>query len=73
VEVEAPKEEGEERFEKAFVAKRKRRYGATVTKGLSERGNIGGLKGEASDMRTCYACAKKGHVRAHCRKRSAEC
>jgi hypothetical protein len=45
----------------------------TVTRGLSEHGNTGGVKGEASDMRTCYACGEKGHVRAHCRKRSAEC
>jgi hypothetical protein len=72
VEVESPKEEEEESFRKAFVAKRER-YGATVTKGLSERGNTGGVKGEASDMRTCHACGEKGHVRAHCRKRSAEC
>jgi hypothetical protein len=71
VEVEVPKEE-EESFEKAFVAKRER-YGVNVTKGLGERGNTGGVKGEASDMRTCYACGEKGHVQAHCRKQSAEC
>jgi hypothetical protein len=71
VEVEVPEGE-EESFRKALVAKRER-YGVTVTKRLSERRNIGGVKGEASDMRTCYACGEKGHVRAHCRKRSAEC
>jgi hypothetical protein len=71
VEVKVP-EEKEESFGKAFAAKRER-YGITVTKGLGERGNIGGVKGEASDMRTCYACGEKDHVRAHCRKRSAEC
>jgi hypothetical protein len=53
VEVEVPEEE-EESSGKAFVAKRER-YGVTVTKGSSERGNSGGVKGEASDMRTCYA------------------
>jgi hypothetical protein len=67
-----PKEEEEESFGRAFVAKRER-YGVTITKGLSEHGNTGGVKGEASDTRTCYACGEKGHVRAHCRKRSAEC
>jgi hypothetical protein len=72
VEVEAPKEEEEETYGKAFVAKRER-YRVIVTKGLSERGNTGGMKCVASNMRTCYACGEKGHVRAHCRKRSAEC
>jgi hypothetical protein len=71
VEVEAPKEEEEESFGKAFA--KRERYGVTVTKGLSECRNTGGMKGEASDMRTCYAFGEKGHVRAHCGKRSAEC
>jgi hypothetical protein len=65
-------EEQEKSFKMAFVAKRER-YWVIVTKGLKERGNTGGVKGEASDMRTCCDCGEKGHVRAHCRKRSAEC